>query len=158
MTAPDEISAGGHSSRRSKASDVTVLPLPPGLLVDLAVVPGPGAGPAGGPPTLLAAVWDPHLVWKSVDGGRHWRRSAIGLPQNAQPVALAIDPDLPATLYLATTRQVFVSRDAAASWQPLATDGLPPAVPLSALAIAPGSPRLLVAGTRGAGIFTLPLP
>jgi hypothetical protein len=136
---------------------LTVLPAP-APIVDLAVVPGSGGGPAGSPPTLFAACYDRHLVWKSVDGGRHWRASSIGLPQDTVPVALAVDPDLPSTLYLATAQHVFVSRNAAASWQPLATDGLPPAVPLSALAVAPGSPRLLVAGTQRAGTFTLPLP
>jgi photosystem II stability/assembly factor-like uncharacterized protein len=150
---------GDHLYTASLGSHrLTVLPIPPAPIQDLAIVPGPGAGPAAGPPTMFAACLDRRLVWKSVDGGRHWRAASIGLPQDTLPVALAVDPALPATLYLATTRQVFVSRNAAASWQPLATDGLPPAVPLSALAVAPGSPRLLVAGTQGAGIFTLPLP
>jgi photosystem II stability/assembly factor-like uncharacterized protein len=150
---------GDHLYTASLGSHrLTVLPIPPTIIQDLAIVPGPGAGAAGGPPTLFAACYDRHLVWKSVDGGRHWRASSIGLAQAELPVALAVDPELPATLYLATQRQVFVSRNAAASWQPLTAAGLPPAALINALAVAPGSPRLLVAGTWGAGIFTLPLP
>jgi hypothetical protein len=70
--------------------------------------------------------------------------------------ALAIDPASSATLYVATDHGVFVSDDAAASWQPL-DDGLP-GLPVSSLAVSSGPPRTVYAAILGAGVFALSRP
>jgi hypothetical protein len=70
--------------------------------------------------------------------------------------ALAIDPAAPATLYLATDHGVFVTDDAARSWQPL-DDGLP-GLAVTCLAVPAGLPRSVYAGTDGAGVFGLTRP
>lgn len=132
----------------------TALPLA-GPVTDLLIVSS--AKPTT-PPTLLAAADRPRILWKSPDGGARWQPASFGLPRNVTPVALAADPAHPQTFYLATTQQLFVTHDAAATWQPISTDGLPGFYPLTALAVARTPTPVLLAGTAGAGVFALPIP
>jgi photosystem II stability/assembly factor-like uncharacterized protein len=139
----------------SQGQGFEALPLR-GPIVDLAVVPGIGAGPAD-LPTLFAAVSRPRVLWRSLDGGAHWSPASLGLPSGLLPVALAVDPDDPATLYLATQHQIFVSHDSAESWQPIATDGIAAVFPFSALAVTRNPGKAIFAGTNGGGLFVLAL-
>jgi photosystem II stability/assembly factor-like uncharacterized protein len=127
---------------------LTALPLP-GPVVDLAIHPL-------APANLYAAVGRRRPLWKSADGGASWRSASAGLPAGAVIAALAIDPTTPATLYIATDQGVFVSDDAAATWQPFGA-GLG-GLPVGALAVARTLPRTVYAGTLGAGVFALTRP
>jgi hypothetical protein len=142
------------------ATPLLTLPLT-GSVVDLIVLAdAPAAAPV---PTLYALVERPRIFWQSLDGGAHWAAASAGLPTGATPVALAYDPGAsgasrPAALYLATEHQLFLSTDAAASWKPLPTAGLPTFFRITSLAVAPPPAHALLVGTGGAGIFTKPLP
>ena len=79
--------------------------------VYLSTFQGPGDG---FPPTNAP------LVMKSSDGGATWARVVSGLTAGSVAYAayLALDPQVPATLYAATQSGLFRSTDGAASWAP----------------------------------------
>ncbi len=62
------------------------------------------------------------LLYKSADGGMTWRATSLGL--DYAPGALALDPQLPTTLYAAAGGAILTSTDAGATWQSR-VDGLP---------------------------------
>jgi photosystem II stability/assembly factor-like uncharacterized protein len=64
----------------------------------------------GRPPQFMARLFG------STDGGRTWQRRDTGLP-NHDIKALALDPENPAVLWVATQWAVYRSTDAGASWQ-----------------------------------------
>jgi photosystem II stability/assembly factor-like uncharacterized protein len=135
---------------RSTAASPAFAALPlPGPVLDLAIDPRV-------PARLYAAVGRRQPFFKSTDGGASWKSASVGLPLGAVVQALAIDPAAPATLYLATDHGVFVTDDAARSWQPL-DDGLPQ-LAVTGLAVPAGLPRSVYAGTAGAGVFGLTRP
>jgi hypothetical protein len=128
-----------------------------GPFVDLAVVPGGPIG-AGAPPTLYAALGASRqrVVFKSPDGGATWLPASLNLPRNLAISQLLVDPTTnPTTLYLLAGQQIYVSADAAGSWQPLFAPGLPT---VGSLALSGTLPRTLYAGTVDAGVFALTLP
>ena len=102
-------------------------------------------------------------LYRSTDGGAHW----YGLISNLEVVpvnALAIDPNDPNTVYVATDFGVFATRQIStcatlpsACWQPMGA-GLPgsPAVALGATPAASTTP-VLVAATYGRGLWQIPL-
>ncbi len=76
-------------------------------------------------------------LFKSTDGGEHWRRLADGLPENLSQLDVAIAPSLPSRLYatIATNEDgdyqsaaglgVFRSDDAGEHWRRITTDPRP---------------------------------
>ena len=55
-------------------------------------------------------------VWKSLDGGNTWNRTANGLFAESDIRAIAVRPDNPATLFAGTEAGLYRSDDAAESW------------------------------------------
>ena len=124
------------------------LPLgPPGATVTAL------ARSASEPQTVYAGLVDAG-VFRSDDGGRHWRAARGGLFATAVD-ALAVDPGTATTVFAATSRGVYRSDDGGVSWTdrstglPNAADGGPAAV--LALAVDPIMPETLYAGT-GLGV------
>jgi photosystem II stability/assembly factor-like uncharacterized protein len=128
---------------------LATLPLPGGV-VDLVIDPRQTA-------TLYAAAAGLRRpLFKSTDGGATWTNSSAGLPRGVAVAALAIDPTVTTTLYAATAQGLFVSRNGAAAWQPVTSQGLPAGVPLTTVTVSPAtSPPTLYLGTFGAGVFAL---
>jgi photosystem II stability/assembly factor-like uncharacterized protein len=91
-------------------------------------------------------------VFKSVDGGVTWTAANSGLPATPNEtfpiIALAIHPQNPHTLYVATGYGIYWSTDGAASWSAL-NSGLKD---LSALVVDPHNSGTLYAAAR-TGIF-----
>ncbi len=96
------------------------------------------------PATLYAAVNEDAAVYRTVDGAGHWTRASTGLA-GVRILALAVDPSTPGTVYGAAEADgIFVTRDAGASWAPLATFGLER---ISEVAVAPHDPAKLYAAS-----------
>ena len=130
---------------------------------------GPGGGgdvlalaidPAA-PETLYAGT-EGTCVLKSVNGGTTWGFTAVdachpnaGLT-GGSVVALKIDPTSSRTLYAGTDTGVLKTTDGGSTWN-RASNGLPEpdsgTAGVSALAINPGSPSILYAGTQVGAVF-----
>ena len=74
--------------------------------------------------TIIAATGDPAFgassssglgVYRSTDDGASWQKAAGG-PDSALSFRVAVDPDNPSTVYVATSRGLFRSTDAGASY------------------------------------------
>ncbi len=98
-------------------------------------------------------------VFKSTDGALTWRSASQGLPAGTVFV-LAAAPSDPKRVYasLLNSRTVYRTTNGGASWQRAAL--LPPAPPgagnrdkVTALAVSPGSPGTVWAGTLLSGLF-----
>jgi photosystem II stability/assembly factor-like uncharacterized protein len=94
-------------------------------------------------------------VYKSVNRAEHWKPINTGLGIEARGGALShgvnalvLHPEETTTLYIGTTRGLFVSTDGGASWTQSRTI---PGGNIAALAINPREPSIIYAG--GAGIF-----
>ncbi|MET0622748.1 MAG: SBBP repeat-containing protein, partial [Pyrinomonadaceae bacterium] len=93
-------------------------------------------------------------VYKSIDGGAHWTPSGEGLTYSSSGfenipavTALVVDPASPSTVYAATDAAgVYKSVDGGAHWARSST-GLTNRN-VTALALRPGSPSALLAGTN----------
>ncbi|MDE3166847.1 MAG: hypothetical protein KGN36_13660 [Acidobacteriota bacterium] len=93
-------------------------------------------------------------VFSSADGGVTWTNITGNLPTT--PVNdIAVDPDLPRTIYLATDIGVQLSTDGGATWSTLG-NGLPNVVVHSLLFSR--SARVLRAGTHGRSAWEIALP
>jgi photosystem II stability/assembly factor-like uncharacterized protein len=93
-------------------------------------------------------------VYKTVDGGLHWKRSSRGIPGAVHSVAL--DPRQTATVYAGGAGQVYRSLNGGGSWQPVGT-GLPAGVSITWLAVDPKHPSRLYAVADGRGLYRLDL-
>jgi hypothetical protein len=96
-----------------------------------------------------------HVI-KTADGGNTWADISGNLP-DAPVNSILIDPNNPATVYVATDVGVFVATDggvAGEAWQQLGT-GLP-ASAVFQLKISPTSPNLILAATHGRGVWAIP--
>jgi photosystem II stability/assembly factor-like uncharacterized protein len=103
--------------------------------------------------TLWAAVWDQFessaAVYKTIDGGAHWFASNEGLAL-AGIATLLVDPNHPDTIYAGggpvngSRVSIFRSDDGGAHWHPM--QGSPSSY-VSTLAIDPGDPTRILAGT-----------
>ena len=146
---PRFIYIGGDQTFKSRDRGLTWTPLPVGSgIVDLALDPA-------APRILYAATGADGRVLKSGDGGGSWSAASAGLPTGGlATVRLAVDPAT-STVYLATNRGVFVSRDRATSWQALDRGLLDLSV--HTVAVDPLHPGTVYAGTD-AGLFTYSSP
>jgi hypothetical protein len=130
-------------------------------------------GPEGG--SVYCIVRDPfavstlyagtrHGVVRSTDGGASWQASAAGMP-SVKVTTIAADSTTPGTLYAGTRTDagvesvgIFKSTDGAATWTAVnsglvdTSTGISP-VDVLVLAIDPGSPGNLLAGTSNSDIF-----
>jgi photosystem II stability/assembly factor-like uncharacterized protein len=106
----------------------------------------------------------PTRIWRSDDGGLHWRAWGKGVPEDSIVSDLLIDPQQPSIFYAAVTQNihgtfdrtpdrsgVYLSRDGGQTFTPL-RDGLPGAV--QQLILDPTNPRVLYALTLNDGIYT----
>ncbi|HEX3555977.1 MAG TPA: hypothetical protein VIA62_22395 [Thermoanaerobaculia bacterium] len=102
-------------------------------------------------------------IWRSNDGGLHWRAWGGGMPETSDVTDLLIDPQQPSILYAAVAQLyvppdrnpdrsgVYWSRDGGRTFT-LLRDGLPGVV--QQLILDPKNPRLLYAATPNDGIYT----
>jgi len=69
---------------------------------------------------------------------------------NVHPLAIVVAPTHPQTVYIGTEQgSILISRDGGQSWRE-AHQGLPPATPISSLALLPGANQLLAGTSNGA--------
>ncbi len=120
------------------------------------------------PNTLLALLpgYRQAPVYRSLDGGQHWRSASLDLPADITPVAFVIAPQpalahlgliaaepSPSTLYLASADgRLFASADGGSHWQALKSA---PTAGYSDLALTPGQSASLYLATS-AGIYNSP--
>ncbi len=93
-------------------------------------------------------------IFKTTNNGANWVDASGNLP-NIPVNDLAIDPDLPGTLYAGTDAGVMVSTDGGATWSTLGL-GLPNVV-VSSLTLHRNS-RILRAGTHGRSVWDILVP
>jgi photosystem II stability/assembly factor-like uncharacterized protein len=128
------------------------------------------------PDTVYAGTADPVGIFRSMDGGRSWRRlsAPIPNPKTAVVSALAVDPQSPDTVYAntvdyadfsvayggATESGVFKTSDGGATWAAvggglpyLGDTGLASPLDTAALALDPLDPETLYAYGDHAGLF-----
>lgn len=95
----------------------------------------------------------PH-VFKTTNGGASWQDASGDLPD--LPVNdIAIDPDLPSTIYLGTDSGVMFTTNGGTNWSQLGS-GIPRAVVFSL--VLHRASRTLRAGTHGRGAWDINLP
>jgi photosystem II stability/assembly factor-like uncharacterized protein len=92
-------------------------------------------------------------VLKSVDGGATWRASNLGL-SDAEVTAMALSPNFEndATLVVAVSNGLFISRNLAASWQPLPIEKS--GLPISCCAL---TKNKLIVGSEERGLWHVPI-
>ena len=93
----------------------------------------------------------PGHVWKTSDGGKHWKKATGDLPDT--PVnSLSLDPSYPDVVYAATDVGPYVTYNGGKNWSPLGT-----AFPMVAVwqMDFDASRRIIAAGTHGRGAFRL---
>jgi hypothetical protein len=61
------------------------------------------------------------VLMKSVDGGESWIESSTGLGDDREYYMLIMHPENHDLLFVSTSKGIFVSFDAAATWQPMNT-------------------------------------
>ncbi len=90
-------------------------------------------------------------VYRSTDRGQAWTLAGA-MPKGSSVNALVQDPENAARIYAATNAGAYFSGDRGATWKDLQIGGTT-GVPVLSLAIDPWKPAVLVAGTRGRGMF-----
>jgi photosystem II stability/assembly factor-like uncharacterized protein len=117
-------------------------------------------------PNINALVIDPRApatlyvsidsgLFKTTSGAESWSPIGTGLPCCFGPAVLAIDPQVPTTLYAGEVFDgVFKSTDGGVSWRPINT-GLPSDrdTAVNTLAVDPKASNVLYVAIGGAGIF-----
>jgi len=83
---------------------------------------------------------------KTTSGGTSWAH----VFSNGNGYALAIDPSNPQTLYVGTITDIQKSRDGGQTWKGVSA---PFHIDVEALAVKPGSPSTVLAGTLGRGVY-----
>src|SRR4029453_1582238 len=134
-------------------------------MLTLRPVASPGASPRSRPFPTTVASWrggptmDYNLVlgtagwgvWHSPDAGKSWLRHRKPFPLNSRIQALAVVPGEPRGLLAAGATGVFRSRGGGASGARVGPAGDLPTV--WSLAVDPGDPETIFAGTRPAAIY-----
>lgn len=90
-------------------------------------------------------------VWHSPDAGQSWVRHRRPFPLNSRIQALVVHPTEAHTVFAGGDTGLFVSHDAGASWERVGEQGAIPTI--WSLAIDPGNPHTLFAGTRPSGVY-----
>jgi photosystem II stability/assembly factor-like uncharacterized protein len=90
-------------------------------------------------------------VWHSPDAGKSWVRHRSPFPLNSRIQALAVHPTEPQTIFAAGDTGLFVSHNAGAQWERVATQEVVPTI--WSLAVDPIDSNILFAGTRPASIY-----
>lgn len=105
--------------------------------------------------TLYAGTTDG--LYKSIDGGDSWTESDTGIPSLPFILELAIDPEVPTTLYAATNTLsvgAYKSVDGGAHWAPSGTGlTISPNGGFQALAVDPHDSKVAYAGAYATGLF-----
>jgi photosystem II stability/assembly factor-like uncharacterized protein len=91
-------------------------------------------------------------LFKTVDGGKSWKKIVNGIPEEAFTRVIREDPNAKGLLYAGTELGLFVSFDDGEKWQPLQLNL--PVVPVTDLAIHKGMKELVVA-TQGRSFWIL---
>lgn len=94
-----------------------------------------------------------NVLFQSTDGAGSWSPLKPGLPVDVFVTKLSIDPQQPSTLYAASTRGVWKSRDSGKNWNSVNVGLTTLLVPQ--LAIDPQHSRRVFAGSFGGGVFTI---
>ncbi|MEO6724783.1 MAG: SBBP repeat-containing protein [Blastocatellia bacterium] len=101
-------------------------------------------------------------VFKTTDGGGTWLAATNGIGQGGQAevLALAIDPTMPATLYAGVASfsgGLYKTTDGGATWRASNTGlnlpGVSTPLTVQSLAIDPGTPQTVYAGTSSGGVY-----
>ena len=87
-----------------------------------------------------------HALVKTTDGGASWTSSDTGLPSSERSGPMAIDPNDPAILYATVSNEIYLSTDAAGSWQSPSDS---PSSNWRDLAVNPENSDVYIAGTTG---------
>src|SRR5262249_2471081 len=93
----------------------------------------------------------PYALFKSTDGAISWNH-VNSLPTDSPIRSLAISPQMPGTMYLATSGGLFKSTDGGSNWSSV-NFGMD-ASSVATLAVDPQDPATLYAGTSR-GLFTI---
>jgi photosystem II stability/assembly factor-like uncharacterized protein len=116
-----------------------------------------------GSPSTVYALGDRAGVQKSLDGGVSWAAVNSGIPAGLAFTALAMDRDLPSSLFVATELStgggaepsgapgIYRTTDGGATWN-LSTDGLGTAL-VSAIAVSPSDSSTVYAAAGWRGVF-----
>jgi hypothetical protein len=106
---------------------------------------------ASSPQTVYVGMYNDSGLYKSSDGGASWSRSSNGLPPSGSYSieAVAINPQAPSGVYLATSLGVYRSTGAGGNWSSLGPSGQY----VRSLALNPQTPTTIYAGTLGGGVF-----
>jgi len=104
---------------------------------------------AANPGTLYAAAWTPSHpgggLWISRDGGKAWSESAGLSGQSIRTFVQA--RSVPSTFFAGTLEGVFRSSDSGATWEQISPKGSREIHEIESLAIDPGNPDIVYAGT-----------
>jgi photosystem II stability/assembly factor-like uncharacterized protein len=96
-------------------------------------------------------------LYKTLDGGNTWTESDTGIPSPDYILSLAIDPEVPATLYAATDQSgtgLYKSMDGGASWNSAASGiTVSPDGGVQALAVDPHHSNVVYAGAYATGLY-----
>jgi photosystem II stability/assembly factor-like uncharacterized protein len=96
-------------------------------------------------------------LYKTLDGGDTWTESDAGIPSPDYILSLAIDPEVPATLYAATNQTgtgLYRSMDGGASWTSAARGiTVSPYGGVQALAVDPHHSNVVYAGAYATGLY-----
>jgi photosystem II stability/assembly factor-like uncharacterized protein len=93
-------------------------------------------------------------VFKTTDGGLHWKRASQGIPAGAAVHSVAVDPRQTGTVYAGAQGKVYRSLDGGATWQ-LLGDGLLAGVAVTAITPDAIDPHRLYVVLDGHGIYEI---
>jgi uncharacterized protein (TIGR03437 family) len=95
------------------------------------------------PSNTYALLFQSGALYKSLNGGVNWQNTGATFPSPSEVAQIAINPQIPTTMYLWAGNVIFRSTDGAQSWQPLSIPNSNNSI--SAFALAPSQPNVLYA-------------
>ena len=90
-------------------------------------------------------------IWRSTDGGDTWGRVRTGIYSEGAVRSLAVHPTDYEVMYAGMDSGIYRSEDTGESWERLPSPM--DHIPIWALAIDPGDPNIIFAGTRPSALF-----